>query len=110
VRRPAVPAPPRTLSTASRQIWRTVHAKFELELDKVAILATVLQAADRRDAARAIVDRDGLVITVGKSTRAHYLLSVIKDCDQVILRGWRQLQFDVSPTGPMGRPPGRGPA
>ncbi len=105
-----LPAPPADLSTASKQVWRTTHAGWELDVGKSEILATVLRATDRRAAARVIVDKDGMVIAVGKSTRAHPLLSVIKDCDQVILRGWRQLQLDVAPAGPPGRPPGRGPA
>jgi hypothetical protein len=68
------------------------------------ILTLVLQALDRKAAASAVIAREGLL----KGARAHPLLAVIRDCDNVCLKGWRQLGLE--PAAPMGRPPGAGPA
>ncbi len=69
-----------------------------------AILTVVLQALDRKAKASAVVAREGLT----KGGRAHPLLAVMRDCDNVVLKGFRQLGLE--PPAPMGRPPGQGPA
>jgi phage terminase small subunit len=107
----AVPAPPGDLSADAKQLWRDVHAGWELDVSGRLLLSTALRAADRAATARRLVARDGMVVvTNGKGTRAHPALAIIKDADQVLLKAWRLLALDVPPPGPMGRPPGRGPA
>jgi hypothetical protein len=69
-----------------------------------AILLVVLQALDRKARASALVDKEGLM----KGGRAHPLLGVMKDADNIALKGFRQLGLE--PAAPMGRPPGQGPA
>lgn len=68
------------------------------------ILVVIMEANDRKAAATAIIAKEGLL----KGARAHPLLAVIRDCDNIALKGWRQLGLE--PPGPMGRPPGSGPA
>jgi len=68
------------------------------------VLAVILQAADRKASAAAIISKQGLM----KGARAHPLLAIIRDCDNVMLKGWRSLGLEAP--GPMGRPPTQGPA
>jgi phage terminase small subunit len=105
-----IPAAPADLSAASREIWREVHLGWEIDAGARVLLVTALRANDRATAARALIAKEGLVIAVGKSTRAHPAVTVLRDAETTMLRAWRALAFDAPPTGPMGRPPGRGPA
>ena len=100
--------PPRGLSAAARRWWGQIHAGWAIDDSGRMLLEVALRAMDRRDAALTLIAKEGLVIEDGKGrTRAHPALSVAKDAELVILRGWRQLGLDVAPPGPIGRPPGR---
>ena len=68
------------------------------------LLTIALEARDRSASARAIVDKEGLT----RGGRAHPLLAVIRDSDNVFLKAMRQLGLESG--GPIGRPPGQGPA
>ena len=68
------------------------------------ILRVVLEALDRKARASAVIAKQGLM----RGGRAHPLLAVVRDADNTALKGWRQLGLE--PPGPMGRPPGQGPA
>ena len=105
-----IPAAPNDLSLAAKAEWRRIHAGWEVDDSGRMLLTIALRAADRAAAARALVARDGMVVKAGKTTRAHPALAIVKDAELVLLRAWRQLNLDVPPPGPMGRPPGRGPA
>jgi hypothetical protein len=69
-----------------------------------AILTVILQALDRKAKAEAVIAKEGLM----KGARAHPLLAVVRDAENVALKGFRQLGLE--PPGAMGRPPGPGPA
>jgi hypothetical protein len=104
-RRPqAAPPPPTGLSAASRALWGQIHRSWRMDDAGRAILTLVLQAFDRKAEATTIIAAEGLM----KGGRAHPLLAVIRDSDNVVLKGFRQLGLE--PPGPMGRPPGSGPA
>jgi phage terminase small subunit len=106
----AIPAAPSDLSAASRAIWREVHAGWQLDASARVLLTAALRAADRASHARELVAAEGLVVMAGKSTKAHPAIAVLRDAETTMLRAWRQLGLDVAAPGPMGRPPGRGPA
>jgi hypothetical protein len=104
-RRPrTAPTPPAGLSPASAGLWRAIHGSWAMDDSGRSILTVILQASDRKAEASAVIAKEGLL----KGARAHPLLAVIRDCDNIALKGWRQLGLE--PPGPMGRPPGPGPA
>jgi phage terminase small subunit len=98
------PTPPSGLSAAARAVWRQVHAAWSMDAAGRSILLVILQAADRKAAACKVIAKHGLM----RGARAHPLLAVIRDADNVMLKGWRQLGLE--PPAPIGRPPGQGPA
>jgi phage terminase small subunit len=110
MRKPAIPLPPSDLSAESKHRWREIHQGWLLDASARVLLTTALRADDRASQARGLVAKDGMVIKVGKSTRAHPALKVLQDAETTKLRAWRALGLDVAQPGPMGRPPGRGPA
>ena len=100
------PPPPPDLSAAAKRVWQQIHAGWEMDDARRPILATALRAADRAAAAREVIDRDGLVLTVGKSTRSHPAVSILKDSELIALKAWRQLGLQGVPAGAPGRPAG----
>ena len=109
-KKPPIPAPPSDLSAASRQLWRDIHAGWVLDASARVLLTTALRADDRATQARALIAAEGMVITLGKSSKAHPALKVLQDAETTKLRAWRALGLDTVAPGPAGRPPGRGPA
>ena len=72
----------------------------------LAALAVVAAAADRLEAARAALARDGEFITTGGGAlRPHPALHVEKTAGERLLAGLRALRLDLSPKLPRG-PPG----
>ena len=108
--RSAIAPPPNDLSAASRKLWADVHHGWELDMIARQLLATALRAFDRAAAARALVAREGLVVKGTRGPRPHPAVSIEHAATEIALKAWRQLNLDVPPPGPMGRPPGRGPA
>jgi len=79
-----------------------------MEMDGLVLLQVALEAWDRIQAARAEVDRDGLIITDPSGRRRpHPGLQIEKDQKLVLLKAWRQLGLDIEPPGAVGRPAGR---
>ena len=98
------PSAPQGLSGSSRALWSQIHGSHAMDDAGRAILTLVLEALDRKAAAKVIIAQEGLM----KGGRAHPLLAVIRDADNVALKGLRQLGLEAP--GPMGRPSGPGPA
>lgn len=101
-----IPTPPDDLSPGSQALWAQIHRGWALDDSARLLLTVALRAFDRGAAARALVERDGLML----KGRAHPALTVVKDADGILLKAWRQLGLEMAPPAPMGRPPGRGPA
>src|SRR4030095_10235674 len=93
------PPPPARLSAPARALWRQIHGHWAMDDAGRSVLVVILQASDRKATAAAIIAKQGLM----KGARAHPLLAIIRDCDNVMLKGWRQLGLE--PPAPMGRPP-----
>jgi phage terminase small subunit len=98
------PAAPAELSEASRDVWRRIHKSWSMDDSGRVLLTIALQARDRAAAAQALIDKDGLTL----GARAHPAVAVLRDAENVCLKAWRQLGLEAS--GPVGRPPGKGPA
>lgn len=56
------PKPPAHLRAASKRWWSAIASEYELEAQHLALLDQAAKCLDRIDAARAILDRDGVVV------------------------------------------------
>lgn len=102
-----LPRPPKHLSDEAKSIWRQVVAGWEIDEAGLLVLRQALEAFDRLNQARELIDREGIVVTDPSGRkRAHPALAVEKEARLALLRAWRQLGLDVEPPGPVGRPAG----
>ena len=101
-----VPPAPKDFSADSRRTWSLLHQGWVIDDAKRPVLATALRATDRAAAGRELLKREGLVVQVGKGTRAHPALQIVKDSELIALIAWRQLGLEGAPAGAPGRPPG----
>lgn len=102
-----LPRPPKHLSAEAKRIWRQVVAGWELDEGALLVLRQALEAFDRLNQARELIDHEGIVVTDPSGRRrAHPALAVEKEARLALLRAWRQLGLDVEPPGPIGRPAG----
>lgn len=102
------PAPPGHLSGAAQALWNEIHAGWVLDPSQISVLAVSLQAFDRAEQARQLIDREGVTVKDRwQQTKAHPALNVERDSRAAYLAGLRQLGLDlVAPAGRIGRPPG----
>jgi P27 family predicted phage terminase small subunit len=101
---------PAGLSVEARAWWRQLQAEFAIEdPGGLLLLQTALEAFDRLRGARALIDRDGVVITdrFGQS-KPHPAATIERDARTAMLTALRALNLDVEPLqGRVGRPNGR---
>lgn len=73
------------------------------------VLRTALEAFDRLNEARAIVQREGMIVTTAKSGAKHQhpAMQIEREARTQLLAAWKQLGLDIEPPGPVGRPVGR---
>ncbi|MBK9166262.1 MAG: hypothetical protein IPM24_02225 [Bryobacterales bacterium] len=92
-------APPKHLSQESKREWRALTAAYSIDEAGFHLLEQFFEAKERRSAARAIVDRDGLMIDgrLKDQKIAHPMLQVERDSAAVMTRAWRLLGFDLEP-------------
>lgn len=80
----------------------------EFELDDSAarlLLETALRCFDRASEARALLDRDGLTQPDRFGVhKPHPAITVERDQTSQLMTALKQLQLDVMPPGPPGRP------
>jgi len=95
---PSMREPPSTLSDAAKSWWRATVAEFELEAHHVRLLSEAAHAWDRAAQARALVDRDGLVITdrFGQP-KPHPAVAIERDARAAHVRIMRELDLDGAP-------------
>lgn len=86
---------PAHLSPKSRSLWRATLAEWALEPHNAALFRLALESLDRSDEAKAIVDREGLLVigSVGQP-RPHPLLAVERDARAQCARLLGQLGLD----------------
>lgn len=94
--------PPKHLSAESKRTWRRVAAEYELTPDAELLLRGALECWDRAQAARTLVNREGLVV----NGRRHPACDVEKQAYGLFQRFMRQLGLDLIEPGPAGRPTG----
>lgn len=91
------PAPPAHLSICSRKLWADVVEPND-DPRRLAFIQCALEARDRADQARALIDREGLTITTARSGVAHVhpATRVEKESRQQFVAIWAKLGFDCN--------------
>jgi phage terminase small subunit len=101
--------PPKGYTPAARALWVKVVEGWDIDPAALTILNVAGECLMRKDAAKAIVDKEGLTLTdrFGQA-RAHPMLAVERDARDGLLRALRQLGLDLEPLHDRpGRPGGR---
>jgi len=57
--------PPKHLSRESKRLWRQLNETWKFEADSLLVLRVGLEAFDRLQHARVILDEEGLTVTMG---------------------------------------------
>ena len=101
---------PKHLSKEAKQIWRRLVDEYGInDAGGTEILRTGLEAFDRAQAARASIDKTGLLIKDRfGAIKPHPLIACERDARAAYLSALKQLQLDVEPLRDRpGRPNGR---
>jgi len=84
------PRPPAGLSARSRSLWEK-YAPAGESAGRLALLEEALRALDQADCARAIVDRDGLILSGGKIPHLHPAVRVEHQARAQFVKMWDHL-------------------
>lgn len=89
-----LPPAPAHLSERSRELWQKVVTQ-PLSPGRLVLLETGLVALDRAEAARAQIERDGMMVENEKThmVHVHPLLRAERDSMGVFLRVWSELHL-----------------
>lgn len=88
--------PPKHLSARSKKLWDELVPARAKSPERQALLQTALEALDRADQAREILDREGLT-TKNETTgvvHVHPLVRAEKDARKLFVRIWDQLSLE----------------
>lgn len=93
---------PAHLSKGAGALYAQIHAQYVLEAHHDAILIKSLEAFDRAEAARLIVERDGVLVTsrLGE-IKASPAVQIERDARAAFLAGIKALNLDLE----LGPPP-----
>lgn len=94
-----VPVPPPHLSERSAAFWRAVTAVYVVDdAPSLELLRRACEASDRADEARAVLDRDGLVVTTRLGeVRAHPCVAIERDSRNAVRQLLRELRVTDPP-------------
>ena len=99
-----IPAAPVHLSKASKAWWRAVCAEYDIEPHLLRVLTAACESWDRMAQARAVIERDGLIVTDRwLQKRASPAVAIERDARIGFARMVRELGLEVG--DPDGRPP-----
>jgi phage terminase small subunit len=97
---------PRHLTPAARRWWRSAVETFALEDHHLLLLQAACELWDRKELARQMIAKDGLVfVDRHGATREHPAVKIAKDCAIAFARVVRELRFDVGAPSADERPP-----
>lgn len=88
--------PPRHLSEGSAALWREVVALVPTP-GRRALLVTALEARDRAEEARAIIEREGMVSTTSKSGvhHVHPAVRIERESRALFTKVWTTLRLHL---------------
>jgi P27 family predicted phage terminase small subunit len=102
---PALPKPPKHLNAPTKAWWRKVVESFELEAHHLKLLQAAAESWDRMQAARTVIDRDGLTfVDRFGSPRARPEIGIERDSKIAFARLCRELRLDDVPPPETPRP------
>jgi phage terminase small subunit len=93
------PEPPEHLSKRSQALWLELVGENVKSPQKLTLFQTALEALDRADEAKALVDSEGLTFktkTTG-AVQVHPAVKVEKDSRALFARLWTQLSLTYDP-------------
>jgi P27 family predicted phage terminase small subunit len=87
---------PRHLSEAARTLYGAVTASYVLEPHHLAILTKALEAFDRAEAARVVIERDGILVTTRLGeVKPSPAVAIERDARTAFLAAIKQLGLDL---------------
>ena len=101
---------PNHLSKESKKIWSEILTEYSIDdAAGLRILRVALEAYDRAQAARAAIDKTGMMFNDRfGAPKPHTLLPIERDSRQAFLAGMKALNLDLEPPRHKpGRPPER---
>ena len=103
------PKPPRHLKPETAKWWAWVVEEFKLELHHIRLLTLAADAWDRCQQARQIIDKEGLTYEDRfDQPVSRPEVAIERDSRTAFARLLREVDLDVEPPRPVGRPPGLG--
>lgn len=101
------PNPPESLTPESKALWRKLNADYELAAHDLERLRCGLEARDRMNEAKAILDASGLTYDDRwGAPRARPEVSIERDSRLAYIRCLRELGLDLEDASEGPRPPG----
>lgn len=88
---------PEHLSLASKSLWKQLHQSHNLEPHHEAVLLVGLEARDRAEQARLIVEADGPIVDSPRGgKRPHPAIAIERDSRSAFVRIFRELGLDAT--------------
>ena len=101
-----LPSPPKHLAAATRRWWSEVIGTYELESHHIRLLTAAAEAWDTMQAARRIVQKEGLTyVSKAGEPKRHPAVGIEQDSRIAFARLLRELALDVSTPADDSRPP-----
>jgi len=95
-----LPAPPPHLSPSAARWWSSTVEAFALEPHHYRLLQLCLEAWDRCQAARELLDKEGLTVAGREGVKPHPAIAIERDSRLAVARLLRELDLDVEPPRP----------
>lgn len=102
------PTAPEHLDAAARAWWESIQREYAItDAGGLALLRAGAEAFQRAEAARAEIDRDGMMVAdrFGQK-KPHPLLATERDARSQILHALKGLHLDLEPVKKVGKPTG----
>ena len=100
------PPAPAHLQPLTQAWWLSVVTRWELDPHHVRLLSLAAEAWDRKEQARELLARDGLLVDdADHGPRPHPAVKIEQDSRLAFTRLIRELDLDVSPPVASARPP-----